>query len=75
MYPSYAPDHRRGGGWKEDDMYERTVEEREYYRPNGGTVEEREYYRLNGGAAQQMVVRSRDANRYQGGLVVSHRVK
>ena len=57
MYSSNAPDRRRDTDWR-DGGYERTAEERQYYRPNGGT-------------AQQMIVGSRDTNRNQGALVVS----
>jgi hypothetical protein len=57
MYSSYAPDRRRDNGRRDDDRYEESVDEREYDRPRG--------------KAEQVVVRSRDANRYQGALAVS----
>ncbi|KAL5390158.1 hypothetical protein PMIN03_011862 [Paraphaeosphaeria minitans] len=54
MYSSYAPDRRRDDSWRDDDRYERVVEEGEYYGPRG--------------TVQQVAVRTRDANRYPGAV-------
>ncbi|OAG02076.1 uncharacterized protein CC84DRAFT_1220438 [Paraphaeosphaeria sporulosa] len=54
MYSSYAPGRGRDDGWRDDGRYERVVEDREYYGPRG--------------TVQQMAVRTRDANHYQGAV-------
>ncbi|KAJ4351985.1 uncharacterized protein N0V89_007331 [Didymosphaeria variabile] len=56
MYSDYAPDRRREGRRRDDDKYGRTVEDREYYGPSA--------------TVQQMAVRTRGANRHQGGALV-----